>query len=86
MIFLEFDDYQHLRELLPASCVQECSYSGDNESACSEWVNTLNLKIPREKMIRELSEFCWSIEDLEESTDKELKTKYLWIAAGCEIA
>ena len=83
---LEFDDYAHLRELLPAACVEECSCSGDNYHACEYWLdNILQLNISREKAIEELKQFgCWTEKELQSQSDKELKITYLWIAAGYE--
>ena len=83
---LEIDDYNHLFELLPEECIDECSGSGDNGPACEYWVDKLSLNIPRQQCIDELKSFgAWTKEELNKESDKELNERFLWIAAGCEV-
>lgn len=81
----EIDDYNHLFELLPEECIDECSGPGDRTYLCEMWVDRLGLNIPREQCIKELLPWgAWKREELEAESDKDLNVRFLWIAAGCE--
>ena len=72
-----FDD---LCCLLPKECKSECSCSGENYCACSEWVEILNLQQSRESCIKIIKED--GMKDYENDSDHDLRIKFLWLAAG----
>lgn len=80
------DGIYHLAEMLPKICKEECSTTGDCYNICKEWVEGLELSIPRDKCLEELKETgAWDDDELEDDSDLELNIKYLWLAAGYEL-
>lgn len=65
---------------LPLEAVLDCSGSGSVDDSVDYWQRTIELNIPRERIVKELSQYgAW--EDLEEVDLDTLERRLIWVGA-----
>ena len=71
-----------LENMLTNECVAEISQSGDNSTACENWLTNIDFCISRAAAIEELIGYGeWTRTELMRKNMGEIKGLLLWIAA-----